>query len=260
MDKQAKKAPVLLEDSKEATLWLTLNRPEVRNALSEDLVVQLQDRLERADSDPNIRVVVIRGAGTSFCAGGDFAKFREAKGVRQTRDYTKRVFEMFYAIESCSKPVIASVQGFALAGGADICLAADLVVASHSAVFGTPEGRIGLSAAFADLRLPAIVGLHNAKLLLMTGRRIDAAEAYRIGLASVLCSDESLNDETRKLADEIASNAPLAVAAGKAFLNRSARDGYDSAIDMVTMLQMTEDRDEGLAAFTEKRPPIFNGR
>jgi len=251
---------VLLEATEETTLWLTLNRPQVRNALSEELVTLLQDRIRQADVNPNIRVVVIRGNGPAFCAGGDFAKFREAKGVRQTREYTKHVFDMFYSIEACSKPVIASVQGFALAGGADICIAADLVVAADTAQFGTPEGRIGLSAAFSDLRLPSVVGLHNAKLMLMTGRRIDAAEAHRIGLVNVVCSVDQLENETRKLASEIAANAPLALAAGKAFLNRFSRTGFDSAIDMVTMLQMTEDRDEGLAAFTEKRAPNFSGK
>lgn len=250
----------LLERLSDTTLWLTLNRPDVRNALSEEMVTQLHERLEAADGDPAVRVVVIRGEGTSFCAGGDFAVFKQRKGVAQTRDYTSKVFDMFYAIEACSKPVIASVHGFALAGGADICMAADLVVAADTAVFGTPEGRIGLSAGYADLRLPSIIGLHNAKLLLLTGRRVDAREAHRMGLVNVLCSAEELESVTQSLADDVAVNAPLAIAAGKAFLNRDARSGYDNGVDMVTMLQMTEDRDEGLAAFREKRAPVFRGR
>ena len=251
----------MLEDSQEgAVLWLTMNRPEVRNALSEELVVRLRDRLRAVDVDETVRAVVLRGAGTAFCAGGDLLEFVALKGAQRTREFTRRVFEMFYAIELCAKPVIAAAHGYALAGGTELCLAADLVVATESTQFGTAEPRVGLSPGYGDVRMTQVIGLHNAKYLALTGNRITAAEAHRIGLVNVVCADSELEAEARKLAERIASNAPLGVSAGKAILNRGAREGYDYTIEMVTMLQLTEDRNEGVAAFKEKREPNFKGR
>lgn len=251
---------VLLEELEEGILWLTLNRPEVRNALNSDLVVELRDRLRRADTEAGVSVVVLRGAGTGFCAGGDLGNFVRLQGADQVREFTRRVFEMFYAVESCSRPVIVMAHGFALAGGTELSLAADLVVAADDCVFGTPEPRVGLSPGYADVRLAQIAGLHNAKYLALTGDQISAAEAHRIGIVNVLCPAAALEQRTRELALRIAANAPLGIAAGKAILNRQAREGYDYTIEMVTMLQMTEDRNEGVAAFKERRSPRFKGR
>lgn len=251
---------VLLEEREQGILWLTLNRPEVRNALSEELVVRLRDRLRRVDGEPDVQVVVLRGAGAGFCAGGDLMNFVSLRGAQEVREFTRRVFEMFYAIESCVRPVIAMTHGFALAGGTEISLAADLVVSSEECVFGTPEPRVGLSPGYADVRLAQVAGLHNAKYLALTGEQISAQEAHRIGIVNVVCPREQLEERTRGLALKIAGNAPLGIAAGKAILNRQAREGYDYTIEMVTMLQMTEDRNEGVAAFKERRPPRFEGR
>jgi enoyl-CoA hydratase/carnithine racemase len=251
---------VLEERSEGAVLWLTLNRPEVRNALNEELVVALRDRLRAADVDPGIRAIILRGAGPSFCAGGDLSAFLALEGAGEIREFTRRVFEMFYAIESCSRPVIASVHGFALAGGTELCLACDLVVAADTAQFGTAEPRIGLTPGYGDVRMPQVIGLHNAKYLALTGERIDAVEAHRMGLVNVVCPEADLEAHSLALGERLAANAPLGIAAGKAILNRQAREGYDYTIEMVTMLQMTEDRNEGVKAFKEKREPRFKGK
>lgn len=251
---------VLEERQEKAVLWLTLNRPEVRNALSAELVVALRDRLRAVDVDDSVRVVVLTGAGAGFCAGGDLTEFVALRGAHETREFTRRVFEMFYAIEICSKPVIAAAHGFALAGGTELCLAADLVVAAETTRFGTAEPRVGLSPGYGDVRMTQVIGLHNAKYLALTGNRIDAREAHRLGLVNLVCTEAELETTTRALAERIASNAPLGVAAGKAILNRGAREGYEYTVEMVTMLQLTEDRNEGVAAFKEKRDPNFKGR
>ncbi len=250
----------LLEVSEEGVLWLTLNRPEVRNALDEELVLRLRDSVRAADFDTGTRVVVLRGAGPAFCSGGDLDSFQQRHGARAVRDYVRRFFELFSAIELCSKPVVAAVHGSALAGGMELCLAADLVVAAEDSRFGTPEPRVGLSPGFADVRLVQVVGLHNAKRLVLTGDTIDAGEAWRIGVVSFLCPPDRLEEETRRVARRLAANAPLALAAGKAILNRHARDGYEHTMEMVTMLQLTADRDEGIAAFRQRREPRFEGR
>src|SRR5262249_50186716 len=151
------------------------------------------------------------------------------------RRYLRRTFEMFWAIEYCSKPVIASVHGFALGGGLEISLAADLVVAGRSAQFGTPEPRLGLTPGFGVVRLAQVVGLHNAKFVVLTGNSVSAEDAYRIGIVNVLCEDDQLETQTDLLAQRLTANAPLALAAGKASLNRGLRSGYEHSIEMVTM-------------------------
>jgi enoyl-CoA hydratase/carnithine racemase len=250
----------LLEGRSEGAVWLTLNRPGVRNALNGRLVSALKDRIGEADADPRTRVVVLRGAGPVFCSGGDLDDFLGLEGPLQIRDYLRRVYEMFSAIELCSKPVVVAAHGAALAGGMELCLAADLALAAEDCVFGTPEPLIGLTPGFAGVRLAQVTGLQVAKRLVMTGERISAQEAQRIGIVSRVCPVADLEAETRKLVEALAANAPLALAAGKAILNRHGRDGYEHAIEMVTMLQMTEDLHEGIAAFKERRRPQFKGR
>jgi methylglutaconyl-CoA hydratase len=244
---------------------LTLNRPESRHAISRGLADQLPqacgDLAQRAD----IRAVVVTGAGDrAFCAGADL-KERRSLSAPERAAHTSAIEAAVEALAALPMPSIAAIRGYALAGGAEIAIACDVRVAATDAMLGFPEVRVGIfPGAGGALRLPRLVGEGAARGLLFTGRSITADEALRVGLVDHLAAPENVFDEARVLAASIAANAPLAVRAVKRALRESRGlplvDARRAVNALRAELDATEDYEEGLRAFAERRAPRFRGR
>ncbi|MDB5454870.1 MAG: Enoyl-CoA hydratase/isomerase [Caulobacter sp.] len=245
--------------------WIVLSRPGQINAINPALRREVAQALELLDADSDVGAIVIRGAGErGFCAGADIKSQNDATSLPALRaEMTPGWIE---TLDRVRKPVIAAIHGYCLGGGLEISMACDMRVAAPNALFGLPETGLGLiPGGGGTQRLPRIVGLGRALDLLLTGDRIDAAEAHRIGLVSRLsASNDSLFDEVQVLAERIASRP----AAASAYVKEAARDGFELDLraglklekDLFVLLMSTEDRREAAAAFKEKRQPIFVGR
>jgi enoyl-CoA hydratase len=251
--------PVLTERH-DGVLVITLNRPEARNAVNQALAEGVAAAIDELDGDDTLRVGVLTGAGGSFCAGMDLKAFLsgevpviEGRGLAGLTQRPPR------------KPLVAAVEGWALAGGFEIMLACDLAVASRTARFGVPEVKRALVAgAGAALRLPERVPLPIALELLLTGEPIDAARAHELGLVNRLTDEGGALEGALELARTIASNGPLAVEVTRQ-IARSARDwsseeGWAKQDELMAPVFTSEDAIEGATAFAEKRPPVWKGR
>ncbi|MDP3969874.1 MAG: crotonase/enoyl-CoA hydratase family protein [Nocardioides sp.] len=249
----------LLVEERGRVLVLTMNRPESRNAMSMTMAHQIADALADFDARPDLSVAVITGAGGTFCAGMDLKGFaRGERPVVEGRGFAGIVQQ------PPRKPIIAAVEGYALAGGFEIVLACDLVVAADNAKFGLPEVKRGLTAAAGGLlRLQHRVPYHLAMELVLTGRMWPAAEAADVHLVNRLAEPGSALDVALGLAEEIAANAPLALAASKQVLVESVDwplpDKFTRQHDVVDPIRNSADAKEGAAAFVEKRDPVWSG-
>jgi enoyl-CoA hydratase len=227
--------PVLLRD---ATTWgvrLTLNRPAKLNAISAELRDALAGAIAEAADDERVRVIAITGAGRAFCAGYDLADAAPPTAWAW-RDVLARDVAATLAVWSCPKPVIAQVHGFALAGGLELAMACDLVVAADDAQLGEPEIRFG--SAPVTLLMPFVIGQKKTRELLMTGDLIDAVEAHRIGLVNRVVPRARIDDEVDALADRLARVAPDVMAPTKLMLNRAMdAAGFAAAVEMGLDLQ-----------------------
>lgn len=241
---------------------LVINRPAKLNSMSADFWGQLRGALAEFESDPSIRAVVITGAGDkAFSAGGDLVAFGEDAGLPERRDYMIDAMAGFAALENSKLPIIAAVNGWALGGGCELTLACDIVIASDTAVFGMPEAGVGLVPGFGMLRAPSVIGRQWTKYLVFGNMKIDADEAYRIGLVQRVVPAAELLTAALDLAKRVSEQAPLAMEVGKRVVGRgidSGDAGY--AVEALTVLFSTDDLAEGLAAFTERRAPSFQGR
>ncbi|GAC1535744.1 MAG: enoyl-CoA hydratase [Myxococcales bacterium] len=247
-------------------IWLlTIDGAAQMNVLSRGLVAELRDTAAAAGADPDVRAVVITGAGEkAFCAGANL-KERAGWSDDDIRRWLVELHEGLRAIERCGRPWIAAVNGVALGGGCELSLACDLRVVDPAAQMGLPEFRVGIfPAGGGTVRLARLVGQSRARDLILTGRRVAAEEALQIGLANRVSAPRESVAAALALAEEIAGNAPVAVASAKASMD----EAWDLSIDEALAGERahyeqplhSEDRLEGLKAFSEKRAPRWKGR
>lgn len=244
---------------------ISINRPHRMNALSMPAIHELMRALSEAGGDPDVRVVVITGAGEAFCSGADLKEAPEMTPAI-AQEVVGLYLDYIRAIHSVEKPVIARVNGPAWGGGSCTALACDLRIASERASFGFPFVNIGISGAdmAASYLLPRLVGLGRACELLMTGEPIDAREAERIGLVNRVVPHEELDAATSALAERLASRPPLGLKFTKRALYGGLDKSFESQLEYEHFAQvgciLTEDYEEGRRAFLEKREPVFKGR
>ena len=247
---------------------VTLNRPEARNALSGEMIVRMADAWVEIDEDPEIRVAIVTGAGGSFCAGADL---KAMAAGHPDDEWTPRFaadpdlhWKGLLRHFQPRKPLVAAVEGPAIAGGTEILQAMDLRVAGESATFGVAEVRRGIfPLGGSTVRLRRQIPYTVAAELLLTGRTMSAAEAKEVGLIGHVVPDSTALDKARELADQIAANGPLAVQAVLASLRGSANlgeaDALAAELELGWPVYATDDAKEGPRAFAEKRPPRFTG-
>ena len=236
---------------------VTMNRPEALNALDRQVLEDLNTVLDQVEADPEILVAIVTGAGRSFVAGADIAQMSNFTAV-EGKAFGAYGNGVFLKLENLTKPTIAAVNGFALGGGCELSMACDIRLASEKAKFGQPEVGLGITPGFGGTqRLPRIVGISKAMELILTAKVINAAEAERIGLVSAVYPPEELMGKAMELANAICANAPIAVAESK----RCIRMGMQTDIATGSAFEAeafgvtcgTEDKDEGMGAFLEKR-------
>jgi enoyl-CoA hydratase/carnithine racemase len=244
---------------------LTINRPERRNALSWDVIKLLRSGLARAREDTDVRVVVLTGAGDkAFCAGADLAGMAEGAGFLDLHEGRGELAKLFEELWSIGKPTIARVRGYALAGGFGLALACDLVVAADDAQFGTPEIDVGLWPYMITVPLCRSMAPKKALELMLTGRRVSAAEADRLGFVTRVVPVAELDSAVSELAETLAAKSPAVMRLGRGSFyevwDLAARDALALLHARLTLTTLTDDAREGLAAFAEKRPPRWIGR
>ena len=255
----------LLFEIKDGIALITINRPDKLNALNDQVMAELADAVERITTTPDVRGALITGAGPkAFIAGADIGDLSR-QGPFDGKARAMRGQAVLRRLETCGKPVIAAVNGYALGGGCELAMACHLRIASDTAKFGQPEVKLGIAPGYGGTqRLPRLVGKGIALQLILTGEMIDAQEAYRIGLVNKVVPAAELLAECEKLLRGILAMAPLAVR----LCLEAVDQGFEMTLDEGLLLEAnhfgllaaTNDMKEGTQAFLEKRPPRFEGR
>lgn len=256
----------LLQERRNGVLVLTLNRPEVRNALSPSLRRALGEALDQAASDASLRAVVLTGAGTAFCAGLDLAELQVIgrRTIEENRADATALADLFLRLYRLPKPVIAAVNGHAVAGGAGLASLCDLVILSERAKIGYSEAKIGFVAALVGVFLVRQLGERRARELLLSARLLSAQEALALGLVNEVVPAEAVLDTALLRARELSDNAPASLALTKALLadvpGMGLAEALRYAVEINTAARLSEDLKEGVAAFLAKRPPRWQGK
>lgn len=264
----------VIYEKKDGIAKITLNRPRALNAINAQLSSDLNATMKDAEDDPDIRVVVLAGAGRAFCAGADIKGFarQPAEGATplppimvSRHEGLMRRGRRYRFDETYTKPIIAMVHGYCLGGGFEMALRCDMIVASEDTQFGQPEiNVVGLPGGGGTQRLPRLIGTKKALEIIMTGDRISAAEAERLGIVNMVVPKENLEDTTYELAKKLLSKSPvflrLAKSAVYAGLNMHLNEGLAWESILFALCFTTEDQKEASRAFVEKRTPVFKGR
>ena len=254
----------LLTSLENNVVTITINRPDKLNALNKHVITDLEKALNEIEKKPEIKSVIITGAGTkAFVAGADISEFNSLN-KEHAMGMAKRVQDIFFRIENFSKPIIAAVNGYALGGGCELSMACHFRIASDNAKFGQPEVNLGLIPGYGGTqRLVQLIGKGRALELLMSGNMIDAHEAKQLGLVNHVTSADNLLEQAKLILSVINSKAPLAVAACIKTANAvydETINGFDLEIKEFGNCFATEDMKEGTSAFLEKRKANFKGK
>lgn len=245
---------------------ITLNRPEKLNAFNGAMLEEIAATFEEAAADNMMKAITITGAGRAFCSGADLSSTDfQFNSASDNLRHLQKVTSLILRIKNAPQPVIAAVNGFAVGGGCNLALACDIIIASEKAKFIEPYVMRGIHPDWgATYFLPRLIGPAKAADILLTGRTIDAYEADRMGMISRVVPADQLENTTRDLAMAFSEGPPLAIRMAKASMNQALTMDLSAALEAearaVTILNMTEDRNEGIAAFLQKRKPVFKGR
>jgi enoyl-CoA hydratase len=254
--------PLVLVERDEAVAVVLLNRPKQLNALSDELMEELVERLQELDREESVRCIVLGGSERAFAAGADIGQLAEASAVEL---YYQRRVERWDAIRGLWTPLVAAVSGFCLGGGCELALSCDLIVASETAQFGQPETGLGIiPGAGGTQRLTRAVGKAVAMDVILSGRFLSAEEAKRAGLVARVVAKEAWLEEAKRVARDIAQKGPVATRLAKEAVDRAYEGPLSLGLEyerrLLYLAFASEDAKEGLSAFVEKRKPEFEGR
>ncbi len=243
---------------------IKFNRPKALNALNDETLNELDELFDCIKNDNSVRGIIVTGEGKSFVAGADIVQMLPYKAL-EGRMYADKAQKVFNKIENIEKPVIAAVNGYALGGGCELSLSCDIRIASSNAIFGQPEVGLGVIPCFGGTqRLPRLIGTGLAKELIYTGRKVKAEEAIAIGLVNKVVEHEALIDEAKKMMNDILKNASIAIGFAKAAINKGMEidilNGLELEKDIAAITFATDDKDEGMNAFVEKRTAVFKNK
>ena len=255
----------LLVTVAEGVASVTLNRPEVRNALNGTMIRELEEALSALEADPHARVIVLAGAGDrAFCAGADLKGMGERGTTLQARESFGGLARILEAMARMKTPLVAKVHGFALAGGCGLAAGCDIVIAADDAVFGLPEIKVGLLPLIVMAPILRSVGRKRGMLMILSGEQVSAREAYEMGLVSRIVPRDELSPAVDALARALAGFSPTALGLAKEAAATVAGMEYSASLrylrEMITLVALSDDAREGIKAFFEKRAPNWTGR